>query len=144
MISRCTCSIPGAPGAFQAHLQHSRCTCSIPKEAVFPRLLYCYSRCSQTRHRHIHNCSRRSQTCHQRSQTCRQHSQVHPNLSPAHQGVLKLITITPIVLLYQSSEISVTPKAGRIALLQSATLLKLTHLSLPSTSSQTLLDASKD
>jgi hypothetical protein len=71
-------------------------------------------------------------------------SQVHPKFSPALRGVPKLITITPMVLLYQSSEISVTLKAGRNALLGSDTLLQLTHLSLHSTSSQTLLEAPRD
>jgi len=137
MISRRTCSIPGAPAAFQAHLQHSRHTCSIPKEDLFPRLLNGDSRCSQT-------CCWRSQPCYQCSETCCQLSQVHPKFFPAHRGVPKLITITPMVLLYQSSEISVTLKAGRNALLQSDTLLKLTHLSLHCTSSQTLLEASRD
>jgi hypothetical protein len=71
-------------------------------------------------------------------------SQVYPKFSPALRDVPKLITITPMVLLYQSSEISVTPKAGRTALLRSDTLLKLTHLSLHSTSSQTLLETPRD
>ena len=39
----------------------------------------------------------------------RRHSQVHPTFSLALQCATKLITITPIVLLYQSSEILVTP-----------------------------------
>jgi len=39
----------------------------------------------------------------------RQHSQVHPKFSPALRRAPKLITITPIVLLYQCSEIPVTP-----------------------------------
>jgi len=38
-----------------------------------------------------------------------QHSQVHPNISPALWRAPNLIKITPIVLLYQSSEITVTP-----------------------------------
>jgi hypothetical protein len=71
-------------------------------------------------------------------------SQVKPKFPPAHRGVLKLIATTPMVLLYQSSEIPVTPKTGRSALLRSDTLLKLTHLSLNSTSSQTLLETSSD
>jgi len=71
-------------------------------------------------------------------------SQVHPMFSPALLGVFKLLTITPMVLLYQSSEIPVTPKAGWNAFLRSYTLLTLTHLSLHSTSSQTLLEASSD
>jgi len=37
------------------------------------------------------------------------HSQVHPKFSLADQRAPRLITITPIVLLYQSSEIPVTP-----------------------------------
>ena len=41
----------------------------------------------------------------------RRHSQVHPKFSPALRRAPKLITITPIVLLYQSSEIPVTPVA---------------------------------
>jgi len=69
-------------------------------------------------------------------------SQVHPTFSPALWEVPKLITTTPMVLLYQSSEIPVTLKAGRNALLGSNTLLKLTHLSLHATLSQTLLEPS--
>jgi len=60
------------------------------------------------------------------------------------RGVPKHIIITLMVLLDQASEISVTPKAGRNALLCSITLMKLTHLSLHSTSSQTLLEAPRD
>jgi len=71
-------------------------------------------------------------------------SQVLPNFSPALRGVPKLITITPMVLLYQSSEITITPNARRNALLGADTLLKSTHLSLHSTSSQTLLEALSD
>jgi len=71
-------------------------------------------------------------------------SQVHPKFSPALRGVLKLITITPIVLLYKSSDIPVTPKAGWNALLGSDTVPKSTHLSLHSTSSLTLLESSSD
>jgi hypothetical protein len=33
-------------------------------------------------------------------------SQVHPKFSPAHRDVPKLITITPTVFLYQSTDIS--------------------------------------
>ena len=39
----------------------------------------------------------------------RRQSQVHPQFSPALQRASKLITITAIVLLYQSSEIPITP-----------------------------------
>jgi len=78
-------------------------TSSVPKEdIVFPRLLYCDSRCSQS--------------CHRRSQ-------VLPGLLSA---------------------LPVTLKAGRNALPWSDILLKLTHLSLHSTSCQTLLEASSD
>jgi len=38
----------------------------------------------------------------------RQHTQVHPKFSPVLRRAPKLITITPIVLLYRSSEIPVT------------------------------------
>jgi len=81
----------------------SKRTSSVPKEdVVFPRLLHCDLRCSQT---------------------CRRPSQVLPGLLLA---------------------LPVTLKAGRKALLGSDTLLKLTHLSLHSTSSQTPLEASSD
>jgi len=66
-------------------------------------------------------------------------SHLHPRFSTALRGVPKLITITPMVLLYQSSVISIILKAGQNALLGCDTLLKLTHLCLHCTSSQTLL-----
>jgi hypothetical protein len=128
--SRPTCSIPGPPVAFQGHQQHSRPTCSIPKEDVFPWLLYCDWRCSQT--------------CYHLSQTCSRNTPVLPKFSLAHRGVPTRMTITPMVFLYHSSEISVTLKAGRNALVQSDTLRNSTHLSVHSTSSQTLLKASRD
>ena len=59
-------------------------------------------------------------------------------------GAPKLFTTAPMVLPYQSSEIPVTPMAGRNALLGSGSLLKLTLLSLHSASSQTLLEAPSD
>jgi hypothetical protein len=68
-------------------------------------------------------------------------SQVLPMFSSVLRGVCTLITITPIVLLYSSSEIPVTPKASWNVLLESNTPLKLTHLNLHSTSSQKWLDA---
>ena len=71
-------------------------------------------------------------------------SQVLPKFSPALRGVPNLFTTTPMELLYQSSEIPVTVKASRNALLGSDTLLQLTHLSLHSTSSQILLESSRD
>jgi len=88
--------------------------------------------------------ARCSQECLQRSQACCRCSQVHPKLSPALRGICKPIIITPMVLLYQFSEIPDTLKAGWNALLGSDTLLKLTHLSLHSTSSQTLLEAASE
>jgi len=71
-------------------------------------------------------------------------SQVHRKFSLALRSVPNPITITPMVLLQQSSEIPFTLKAGPNALLGYDTLLKLTHLSLHSTSSQTLLESSSD
>jgi len=54
-------------------------------------------------------------------------------------GASKLFTIAPMVLLYQSLVIAVTPMAGRNALLGSGSLLKLLHLRLHSATSNTLL-----
>jgi len=54
-------------------------------------------------------------------------SQVYPKSSQALRGVPKLDTITPMVLLYQSAEMSVTPNAGQNAHQWSDTLLWLTH-----------------
>jgi len=73
-----------------------------------------------------------------------QRSQVHQKSSPVLCHVPKLFKITPMVLLYHSSGIPVTPKAGRNVLLGSDSLLKLTLLSLHSTPSQTLLEAPCD
>jgi len=72
------------------------------------------------------------------------HYQVHPQFSPALRDVPQLITIIPMVLLYQSPEIPVDLKAARIALLGSDTPLELMHLGLHSTSSPTLLKSSSD
>jgi len=146
----------------------SRCTCSVPNEdIVFPD---CFGvmrgalRCSQACHQRCQTCSRRSQLdagaprlvvgaprlvssspwCSQVLPGAPRCSQVLPKSSPALRGVLKFITITPMALLYLSSEIPVALKAGRNALLGSDTLLKSMHLSLHSTSSQTLLEASRD
>jgi len=69
---------------------------------------------------------------------------MHPKFSPAHRGVLKLITITPMVFVYLSTETPDAPKAGRNALLRSDTLVKSVHLSSHLTSSQTLLEAPSD
>jgi len=124
-----------------------RRTSSVSKEEDFPRLLYCDSRCSQT-------CCRRSYTCHRRTQVLPGLSSAHPGLSPALPGAPRCTQsslwrseVLPNLsqsLLYQSSEISITLKAGRSTLLGSDALLKLTHLSLHSTSSQTLLEASSE
>jgi hypothetical protein len=51
-------------------------------------------------------------------------TQVHLKFVLALQGVLNLITITPMSVLYLSSGIPVTLNAGRNALLGSVTLLK--------------------
>jgi len=74
----------------------------------------------------------------------RRHSQVHPKYCPALRHVPKLITITPMVLMNQSSGFQVTPKAGWNALLGSVTLLKLMLLSIPSISSQILPEVPRD
>jgi len=68
-------------------------------------------------------------------------SDVQVKFSPALRVIARLITIAPKILLYQSSEIPVTLKARRNTLIGSDTLLKLKHLSLHATSSQTLLQA---
>jgi hypothetical protein len=72
------------------------------------------------------------------------HFQVHPKFSPALRRIPKLITITPMGLLYQSSEIPVTLKASQNTLRGFDTLLMLTLLSLHSTFPQTLLESSRD
>ena len=109
----------------------SRRTSSVSKEDVaFQRLLYCDSRCSKT--------------CPRCSQACRPCSQVHTECSAALQDVSNLATLTPMVLLYQSSEIFVILMAGWNGLLASHTLLKLVHLYLHFTSSQIPLEASSD
>jgi len=140
----------------------SRQTSCIPKEEVgFPRVLYCDSRCSQTCRRRFQVLPRLSSVLPGLSPalpcafrlvdgtsrlvtSASRCSQVYPKFSPVLQGVPKLITITHMVLPYQLSEIPVRMKAGRNALLEFDTLLKLTHLSLDSTFSQTLLEASSD
>jgi len=95
----------------------SMCTSSSAKEdVVFPRVFYCDSRCSQT--------------CRRRFQVCCRHSQVIPGLLSARPCLSPVFTVTV--------------KATRNALLGSDTLLKLMHLSLPSTSSQIILYASSD
>jgi len=73
------------------------------------------------------------------SQAASQLLKVLPGLLLALQGLLLALPgnlkhniFTPIVLLYLSSEIPVTPNASRNALLRSDTLLKLPHLSLHS------------
>jgi len=71
-------------------------------------------------------------------------SQVLPKFSPALRVIPKPIAMTAIVLLYQVSEIPVALKATRTSLLGSDTFLELTLLSLHSTSSQALLEASND
>jgi len=71
-------------------------------------------------------------------------SQAHPHSSQELRVVPKLITNTLVALLYQSSRISGTAKAGRNALLRADTLPKSKHPSLHSTSSQILLEAPRD
>jgi len=64
----------------------SRCTCSVPKEDVFPRLLYCDSRCSQSCRRRTEASRRPTKTCHRRSQTCRRRSQALPGAADVLSG----------------------------------------------------------
>ena len=81
------------------------------------------------------------------------HYQVDPKFSPAlrrapetyhnHSHGTCSSHLRSLILMYKASEIPVTPKAGRNALLWSDTLLKLTLLSLHFTSSQTFLEASR-
>jgi hypothetical protein len=95
----------------------SRCTGSNAKEdVVFLRLLQCDSTCTQT--------------CHRRSQVSHRHSHVLP-------GLLSVLWGLPPAL-------PVSVKASRNALHRSDSLLKLIHLSLHSTSSQTLIKASSN
>jgi len=72
------------------------------------------------------------------------YTQVHPKCCTLPQGDPKRMTNAPMILLIQALEIAVTLKAGRNALQVSATLLRLMHLTLHSTPSQTLLEASSD
>jgi len=95
----------------------SRHTSSVPiGDFVFPTLLYCDSRCSQT--------------CRWRSQVCWRRCQVLPVMSLALPGMSRLLTVTL--------------KAPSNALLLSDSVLKLLFLSLHSTFSQTLQTASSD
>ena len=71
-------------------------------------------------------------------------SEVHSQFSAALQDFLKRVTITSMVLLNWSLEIPFPLKAGRNTLQGSDTFLKLMHLSLQFTSSQTLLEARRD
>jgi len=120
----------------------SRRTSSIPKEdVVFPTLLYCDSRCSP---RLVTGTLRLVVSAPSLVTGAPRCFLGHLEFSPVLRGVLKHTTLSPMVLLYQSSEITVTPKAGRNALPGSDNLLKLTHLSLHSTSSQTLLETPSD
>jgi len=67
----------------------SRCTSRVPKEDVlFPRLLYCDSRCSQT-------CCRRSEACYQHTETGRQQSQTCRRSSQGLSRAPKVLSGTP-------------------------------------------------
>ena len=101
----------------------SRGTCNILKEdVVFPSLLFRDSRYSQPYRRSSQVLPGLSLALPDRllalpsdpklvvrAPRC---CQVHPKFSPALRGVLKLTTITLMVLRYQPSEIPVTPKAS--------------------------------
>jgi hypothetical protein len=66
---------------------------------------------------------------------------VHAEFLQALRGIPTLITITPMVLLYESSDVTVTLQASWNALLGSNTLLEFTHIKLHFTTSDTLLEA---
>jgi len=55
-------------------------------------------------------------------------SQLHHNISLVLQNIPKFLTITQIVLLYESAEIPVTQMASPNGLLESDTILTLMHL----------------
>jgi len=105
---------------FQAHQQRFQ------RRWYFSRLLYCDLRCSHPCHRRfrvlpalsstLRGAPRLSSADARRVVITPRCSQVHRKFLLALQGVPKLITITPIVLLYQSSGIPGTPKAGCNAL----------------------------
>jgi len=120
-----TCSPPNESLYEPCHLSGFVCDFRMfsPSLPGAPKVLSGAPMCSQTSHNHSHGTPllvirdlSYFCTSHQRSQ----------------------------LLLDQSSEIPFTLKAGRNALPGSDTVLKLTHLSLHATSSQTLLVSSRD
>jgi len=64
----------------------SRRTSSVPNEDIFPRLLYCDSRCSQTCRRRSQACHRHSQASHRLDQACRRRSLLHPGAPEVLSG----------------------------------------------------------
>jgi len=145
MISRHTCIIPGAPAAFQVRLQQSQ------ERGVSQTALLWFEV--------FHDLSlvlrEVSSTLPDLSPTLSDLLPVLPDLSPALPGAPKVLSgamrfsqtyhnhshSTPVPII---RDLPVTPKACRNALLQSDTLLKLTHWSFHSTSSQILLEAPSD
>jgi hypothetical protein len=133
----------------------SRHTSSVPNEdVVFPRLLYCDSRCFETSCQCLQKFPQTSQALCQRFQSCGRDthvlpgvsrcSQVHPKFSLMLRGAPKLITIPLLVLVYKALEIVVRLKAGWNVLLGSDALLEWTCLSVHSITSLSLLDAPID
>jgi hypothetical protein len=77
---------------------------------------------------------------------CTIDSSINRHLSHPHLIVSSpnIIILAPMVLMYNTSEILDTPKAGQNALLWSDTFLKLMHLRLHFTSSEILFEGSRD
>jgi len=80
-------------------LREVDCTCTSEESQITSAVLWM----------NIHNNPGISQSLFVIPALVRRHSQVHPKFSPALRRAPKLIRITHIVLLYQSSEIPVTP-----------------------------------
>ena len=75
------------------------CSCTLEEHQITPGVL----------RMNIHKNPGISQSVFVSPTLVRRHSEVHPKFFPAVRHAPKLIPITPIVLLYQSSQIPVTP-----------------------------------
>jgi len=120
--------------------------CSLRSEGCSRRSEGCSRRSEACSRRSEAGCWRNEECC-RRSKACRRHSQALPGAPNVPSGAPRCSPTyhhhshgTPVPVV----RIPVTPKAGRNGLLGSDTLLKLMHLSLHSTSSQTLLEAPSD
>jgi len=79
----------------------SRRTSSVPKEdVVFPRLLYCDSRCSQT--------------CHWRFQVLPGISSALTDMSPAHPAALRLVVGEPRLVAGAPRLVAGTPRCSQV------------------------------